>query len=68
MADLVNLGDRLKAKQAEQTEYFERMDLTAKMIPVMVEAIDKMRAIGADRDHLILFLQATIEELSNSEG
>jgi len=49
MADLVNLGDRLKAKQAEQTEYFERMDLTAKMIPVMVEAIDKMRAIGADR-------------------
>ena len=68
MADLVNLGDRLKAKQAEQTKYFERMDLTAKMIPVMVEAIDKMRAIGADRDHLILFLQATIEELSNSEG
>ena len=68
MATFVNLGDRLKAKQAEQTKYFERMDLTAKMIPVMVEAIDKMRAIGADRDHLILFLQATIEELSNSEG
>ncbi len=44
------------------------MDLTAKMIPVMVEAIDKMRAIGADRDHLILFLRATIEELSKSEG
>jgi hypothetical protein len=68
MADLVNLGDRLRAKQAEQTKYFERLDLTAKMIPVMVEAVEKMKAMGADRDHLILFLQATIEELGNSEG
>ena len=68
MADIVNLQDRLKAKQDEDARYLERMDLTSRMIPVMVEAIDKMRAIGADRDHLILFLQATIEELSNSEG
>jgi hypothetical protein len=54
MADIVNFQDRLDKK----TKYFERMDLTAKMVPVMVEAVGKMRTMGADRDHVIRFLQA----------
>jgi len=44
MADIVNFQDRLDKK----TKYFERMDLTAKMVPVMVEAVGKMRTMGAD--------------------
>ena len=63
MADIVNFQDRLDKK----TKYFERMDLTAKMVPVMVEAVGKMKTMGADRDHVIRFLQATIEELGTSE-
>jgi hypothetical protein len=64
MADIFSFQDRLDKK----TQYFERMDLTAKMIPVMVEAVGKMRAMGAGRDHIIRFLQATIEELGESSG
>jgi hypothetical protein len=44
------------------------MDLTAKMIPVMVEAVGKLRTMGADRHHIIRFLQATIEELWGKLG
>ena len=43
------------------------MDLTSEMIPVMVETVEKMRPMGAERDQVIRFLQATIEELANSE-
>jgi hypothetical protein len=64
MADIVNFQDRLD----KRTKYFERMDLTAKMIPVMVEAVDKFRAMGADCDHIIRFLHATIEEFQESSG
>ena len=68
MADIVNLQDRLKAKQDEDARYLERMDLTSRMIPVMVEAVGKLGAMGADRDHIIRFLQATIEELRETSG
>ena len=64
MAEFVNFQDRLD----KRTAYFERMDLTAKMIPVMVEAVGKLGAMGADRDHIIRFLQATIEELREGSG
>ena len=64
MAEIVSFQDRLD----KRTEYFDRMDLTAKMIPVMVEAVGKMRAMGAGHDHIIRFLQATIEELQESSG
>ncbi len=67
MADLVNLQERLNAKRAEDAKYLERMDLTSEMIPVMVETVEKMRPMGAERDQVIRFLQATIEELANSE-
>ena len=59
MANVVNLGDKLKAK-AEETAL---LDLTAKMIPIMVETVDKFTAMGAKPDHIVRFLQATIEEL-----
>jgi hypothetical protein len=39
MADIVNLGDKLKA----QREATARLDLTAKMIPIMVETVEKVR-------------------------
>ena len=64
MADLVNLQDRLKAKQHEVVKYLERMDLTAKMIPVMVETVEKFTSMGASPDHIVRFLQATIEEIT----
>ena len=64
MADLVNLQDRLKAKQHEVVKYLERMDLTAKMIPVMVETVEKFTGMGASPDHIVRFLQATIEEIT----
>jgi hypothetical protein len=35
MADIVNLQDRLKAKQDEDARYLERIDLTSRMIPVI---------------------------------
>ena len=43
MADIVNLGDKLKAQQ----EKTARMDLTAKMIPIMVETVEKFYSVGA---------------------
>ena len=64
MADLVNLQDRLKAKQHEVVKYLERMDLTAKMIPVMVETVEKFTSMGASPDHIVRFLQTTIEEIT----
>jgi hypothetical protein len=57
MADIVNLGDKLKA----QREATARLDLTAKMIPIMVETVEKFAAIGAKPDHIVRFLQGTIE-------
>ena len=66
MADLVNFGDRLKAKQRAHTEFLERMDLTTEMIPVMVDAVDRMRKLGASNDHIVRFLSATIEELQQN--
>ena len=66
MADLVNLQDRLKAKQVEGAKYLERMDLTAKMIPVRVQTVDKFTSMGASPSHIALLLQATIEEMVRS--
>jgi hypothetical protein len=63
MADIVNLQDRLD----KRTKYFERIDLTAKMIPVMVEAVGKMRAMGASPDHVARFLHATIDEIGSAK-
>ena len=63
MADFVKLRDRMNAKQAEQTEYFARIDLIGRMIPVMVGAVEELRAVGADNDQIVRFLRATIEEM-----
>jgi hypothetical protein len=49
MADIVNLGDKLKA----QREATARLDLTAKMIPIMVETVEKFAAIGAKPNHIV---------------
>jgi hypothetical protein len=61
MADIVNLGDKLKAHQEETA----RKDLTAKMIPIMVETVEKFYVMGATPEHIALFLQATIDEILN---
>jgi hypothetical protein len=68
MADIVNLQDRLKAKQDEDARYLERMDLTSRMIPVMVETVEKFASMGASPGRIVRFLQATIDEINNSEG
>src|SRR4051794_2222380 len=44
MADIVNLGDR--AQREADVRYAARMDLTAKMIPVMIQTMDKFYAMG----------------------
>jgi hypothetical protein len=68
MADIVNLQDRLKAKQDEDAKYLERMDLTSRMIPVMVETVEKFASMGASPGHIVRFLQATIDEINSSPG
>ncbi|MBR1196620.1 hypothetical protein JQ634_26085 [Bradyrhizobium sp. AUGA SZCCT0240] len=61
MADIVNLGDKLIAQQ----EKTARMDLTAKMIPIMVETVEKFYSMGATPEHIARFLQVAIEEINN---
>ena len=61
MADIVNLSDNLKAQREESA----RMDLTAKMIPIMVETVEKFSAMGATPEHIARFLQVTIQEINN---
>ena len=68
MADIVNLGDRLKAQREEDAKYAERMDLTVKMIPVMIQTMDKFHAMGASPDHIVRFLQATIDEINSDKA
>jgi hypothetical protein len=51
MADIVNLGDR--AQREADVRYAARMDLTAKMIPVMIQTMDKFYAMGASPEHIV---------------
>ncbi len=64
MADIVNIGDKLKAQREETA----RQDLTAKMMPVMVETVEKFTAMGATPEHIARFLQATIDEVKNGHA
>jgi hypothetical protein len=34
------------------------------MIPVMIQTMDKFYAMGASPEHVVRFLQATIDEIS----
>jgi hypothetical protein len=34
------------------------------MIPVMIQTMDKFYAMGASPEHVVQFLQATIDEIS----
>jgi hypothetical protein len=36
---------------------FARMDLIGRMIPVMVGAVEELRAVGADNDLIVRFLR-----------
>jgi hypothetical protein len=67
MADIVNLNDRLKAQREEDAKYAARMELTAKMIPVMVETVEKFNAMGASPEHIVRFLQAVIDEIKSGK-
>jgi hypothetical protein len=44
------------------------MDLTAKMIPVMVQTVEKFYAMGASPEHVVRFLQATIDEINSDKA
>jgi hypothetical protein len=68
MADVVNLADKLKAQREADVKYAARMDLTAKMIPVMVQTVEKFTAMGASPDHIVRFLQATIDEINSGKA
>ena len=59
MADIVNLRDKHKAHREEAA----RQDLTAKMLPIIVQTVEKFTAMGAKPDHIVMVLQATIQEI-----
>jgi hypothetical protein len=61
LADIVNLGDKLKAQREETA----RLHLTAKMIPIMEETVEKFSAMGATPRDVVRFLQAIIDETKN---
>jgi hypothetical protein len=63
MADIVNLDDKLRA----QREDIARLDLTAKMIPIMVETVEKFIVMGAKPELIVRFLQATIDEIRSGK-
>jgi hypothetical protein len=37
------------------------------MIPIMVETVEKFAAMGAKPDHIVRFLQATIDEINSGK-
>ena len=57
---MADISDELKAQQ----EHTARIELTANMIPIMVETIEKFTAMGASPEHIVRFLQATIDEIN----
>ena len=68
MADIVELGDKLKAQREADARCAARMDLTAKMIPVMVQTVERFTAMGASPEHIVRFLQATIDEINSDKA
>jgi hypothetical protein len=63
MADIVDFPGRMQGRQAEE----ERVGLTQKMLPIMAETIEKFIAMGASNEHIVILLQAAIQELK-AEG
>jgi hypothetical protein len=59
MAHIIDLHGRIEARQTEE----QRLDLTAKMIPIMAAAIEKFMVMGASCEHIATILQATLHEL-----
>jgi hypothetical protein len=53
----------MQGRQAEE----ERVGLTQKMLPIMAETIEKFIAMGASNEHIVILLQAAIQELK-AEG
>ena len=56
MADIVDLQGRMQERQAEE----QRLDLTAKMLPIMAATIETFIAMGASPEHIARLLHATI--------
>jgi hypothetical protein len=65
MADIVNLNDRLKFRRDEDAKYAERQELTSKMIPVMIQTVQKFNEMGASPQHIVQFLQLVIDEIKS---
>jgi hypothetical protein len=38
------------------------------MIPVMIQTMDKFHAMGASPEHIVRFLQATIDEINSGKA
>ena len=51
--------------QMAQRDETARIELTTKMIPIMVETVGKFTAMGASPEHIVRFLQATIDEINS---
>lgn len=59
MADIVDFPGSMQARRAEE----QRLDLTAKMLPIMGATIERFVLMGASNEHIVRLLQATIAEL-----
>ena len=60
--------EKLKADREKATQDAAALTLTAKMIPVMIQTMDKFHAMGASPEHIVRFLQATIDEINSGRA
>jgi hypothetical protein len=64
---VVSLAERLEARARETAAEFARHDVMAKMLKVSVEAIQKMRALGATSVDIARHYRFLARELDEDE-
>jgi hypothetical protein len=67
---VVPIWDLGKPREAEgwrekATQDAAALTSTAKMIPLMIQTMDKFHAMSASPEHIVRFLQATIDEINS---
>jgi hypothetical protein len=53
---------------AEAAKYAAALALRAKMMPVMIQTTDKFHPMGASPEHIVRFLQATVDEINSGKA
>jgi hypothetical protein len=60
---LIDLSSRLAARDAKRSENLDRPEKAMEIIPILVEAIQRMQDLGASNGQLINLLQHAANEL-----